>query len=240
MYRIIICDDNKTTIEEVKKKLMETLENIGKVDYEIEAFCCGKKLLESGAKGHIYFLDVAMPEMDGLKLGKAIRKRDSRAVIIFLTRYPDYAAEGYHVNAHRYLVKPMEEKKLYEALSTALKKAKPMEVVITDTAEKKQVVDLRCVKYIKSAENYVVFHMEDKDKRHMVRGTLKYWADNLPKSFILIKKGCLLNLDFEERIDYSNRKIHLTTGDVLEFATRKKKELKEAIKEHYVANGGRS
>ena len=239
MYRIIICDDNKTTIEEVKKKLMETLENIGKVDYEIEDFCCGKKLLESEVKGHIYFLDVEMPEMDGLCLGKIIRKRDSRAVIIFLTRYPDYAAEGYHVNAHRYLVKPMEEKKLYEALSTALKKAKPQEIVITDTSGGIQVVDLRCVKYIKSAENYVCFYMEE-NKRLLVRGTLKYWEDNLPKPFMLIKRGCVLNLHFEESINYSNNTIRLSTGEELEFATRKKKELKKAIEENFIANCGRS
>ena len=56
------------------------------------------------------FLDIGLKKMDGVKLAYAIREKDKRIPVAFLTADRDFALEGYEVRAVRYLLKPIEEK----------------------------------------------------------------------------------------------------------------------------------
>ena len=53
----------------------------------------------------LYFLDINMPEINGLSLAKIINKKSK---IIFTTAYRDYAVDGFNLNVVDYLLKPIE------------------------------------------------------------------------------------------------------------------------------------
>ncbi|MCH9739261.1 MAG: response regulator [Epsilonproteobacteria bacterium] len=74
-------------------------------------------------KPDIIITDIEMPNMDGLTLCKTIRKDDKTTPIIITTAYTttEYLLEAVSLNLVKYLVKPMEEEPLFEALRTCFK-----------------------------------------------------------------------------------------------------------------------
>jgi DNA-binding LytR/AlgR family response regulator len=61
-----------------------------------------------------------MKEMNGVDLAHLIRRDNDDVQIIFITGYPDYIIEGYEVSALHYLMKPVNENKLFEVLDKAV------------------------------------------------------------------------------------------------------------------------
>lgn len=74
----------------------------------------------------ILLLDIQMQAMDGVTLAKEIRKENEVLQIIFITGYSDYIAEGYDVSALHYLMKPVDEQKLFVVLDRAAAKVKAL------------------------------------------------------------------------------------------------------------------
>ena len=75
--------------------------------------------VEAGARFDLYLLDIVMPDMDGIELGRAIRARDKDGAIIYLTTSPDFALDSFAVWPLQYLLKPVEPERLFEALDRA-------------------------------------------------------------------------------------------------------------------------
>lgn len=61
------------------------------------------------------FLDITMPEMDGIELGKELKKINPSIEIIYVTGYDDYALDAYKVGGRAYLSKPYTDEELEDA-----------------------------------------------------------------------------------------------------------------------------
>lgn len=68
---------------------------------------------------HLLLLDIQMKEMDGVALAQSIRKDNQEVQIVFVTGFSDFMAEGYDVSALHYLLKPVNEAKLFTVLDKA-------------------------------------------------------------------------------------------------------------------------
>ena len=123
-----ICDDDKTDRILVGKILQEKMKN-RREPLTIEYFECGEDLVEKYESGKqkydLLILDIYMKYMDGMDAAKRIRRYDRNAAIIFLTTTPDYAVESYEVRATDYLLKPVSEGRMVEALNHFLEEHYP-------------------------------------------------------------------------------------------------------------------
>ncbi|MCQ4638199.1 LytTR family DNA-binding domain-containing protein [Anaerovorax odorimutans] len=121
MIKIAICDDEKELRQDLSQILSRSLDLRG-IEYEILKFSCGEQLLAQAKRQgpDILFLDIEMDQMDGMTAAKELRKAGSRAVIIFITAYPDYVFQGYEVRALNYILKPYKEEKVLSVLYQAL------------------------------------------------------------------------------------------------------------------------
>ena len=63
------------------------------------------------------FLDIEMPETDGLELAGRILDLQGKIAVVFVTAYNDYAVEAFRLNALDYLMKPAEEDRIRETLN---------------------------------------------------------------------------------------------------------------------------
>ena len=122
MIRIAICDDEKKILDEVSGYIKNYAEKKSK---EIEVFRFDSAALligalEDGKTFDIFVLDVYIGDERGTVLARDIRKLGIESPIIFATTSVDHAPESYEMGTLRYLIKPINLAKFYEAMDAAL------------------------------------------------------------------------------------------------------------------------
>lgn len=110
-----ICDDIKGCVEELHKKIEVCAKDIFD-EFILLDYVSPKKLLEEIKNIDVVFLDIEMPEMDGIDVGKKIRVLNPECKIILETVTKDRYKDGYHINALRFITKPFEMEEIREAL----------------------------------------------------------------------------------------------------------------------------
>ncbi len=133
MLRIAICDDINTELERIIALTSEYLD-MRNMNAELREFSHPDELLTACEKEnfHIFLLDMVMPMVSGLELGREIRHISTDAQIIYITTEPGYALDAYMVNPLHYLIKPVNESDLFAVLDLAAEKVKyGKEITIT-------------------------------------------------------------------------------------------------------------
>lgn len=111
---ILVCDDIQNEIN----RLTGLLENSGD-GVSTVGFTSGADVLSfirSGKLIDVCFLDIIMPDMNGIDLAKALRKDGFKGEIVFLSTSKDYGPETYTVKAFGYLLKPPTPNSVREIL----------------------------------------------------------------------------------------------------------------------------
>lgn len=100
MLNLVICDDEKSLRNDLRKVLETELELSGET-FKITEFDCGEALVRAlnEAVFDVIFLDIEMKDLDGVATAREIRKKTSAPEIIFVTSYPDFVFQGYEVQA---------------------------------------------------------------------------------------------------------------------------------------------
>ncbi|WP_298846666.1 LytR/AlgR family response regulator transcription factor [Clostridium sp.] len=109
MLRVVLVDDEQLSLDELSFILgkKRELEIIGKFLSPLTALEFIKE-----SKPEIVFLDIEMPEIDGLTLASEIGKLDFSVSIVFATVFDKYAIKAFEINAIDYVLKPFSEKRL--------------------------------------------------------------------------------------------------------------------------------
>ena len=123
MLKIAVLDDEQIFHKSVEKKIYSFYEKIH-LAVNVNCYSSGKELLyevDDGQYYDIYLLDIDLPDMPGIHLGRKLREKSPYCYIIFLTAYPQYAIEGYSVRAYQYILKDEWETKLDTTLENIQK-----------------------------------------------------------------------------------------------------------------------
>jgi two-component system LytT family response regulator len=110
MIRAIIIDDERLARNELKKLLMEFPE----IEVVAEAANAGEGIEKiENMNPELVFLDIQMPGKTGFDM---LAELDRTPNVIFTTAYDEYALKAFEVNALDYLLKPVEPKRLADAI----------------------------------------------------------------------------------------------------------------------------
>ena len=103
-------------------------------------------------------LDIQMPGRDGLALAREVRREDRGLPIVFVTGYSDHMGEGYEVAALHYLLKPVDEEKLFSCLDRALgAKEREQPLLLQDEEGQTRRVYQRDIKLLEASLHWVEF-----------------------------------------------------------------------------------
>ena len=150
----------------------------------------------------VVFLDIMLGAGSGFDLLPHFSPATS---IIFVTAFEQYAVRAFEINALDYLLKPVSEARLHEAvgrLSTGpvLEKHKaqqlrPQDPLFICTRQERQFVPLENILMIRSeGGNYTTFHLNN-GNTPVVRATLNHWERRLPpKQFVRVHRTAIVNL----------------------------------------------
>lgn len=114
--RVSICDDEVVVRELIAHKVKSLC-----TEAEISFFASGEELLLEEDLGDILFLDIRLAGQDGMKTARALRKKDKKIILIFVTAFKEYVFDAFDVGAFHYLVKPFDDKKFAEVFSLAVR-----------------------------------------------------------------------------------------------------------------------
>jgi DNA-binding LytR/AlgR family response regulator len=198
LINCIIIDDEPLARKGLKEYIADTdfLNLIGEFDSPVKATA----LLGSG-NTHLLFLDIQMPKITGIDFFKSLQHAPP---VIFTTAYPQYALDGFDLNALDYLVKPISFERFLKA---ALKAKEYYEVrqQNEETAPGKKEdyffikADNKLVKisfdeilFVEALQNYVTIHTAD--KKYITYLTFKSVEEYLPGDrFIKTHKSYIIS-----------------------------------------------
>lgn len=123
MLHIAICDDVDNELRQISELTNQYLTEHN-LSAEIREFGHPDSLLIAceSSTFHIFLLDMVMPMVSGLELGRSIRQISTDAQIIYITTEPGFALDAYAVNPLHYLLKPVDKIALFSALELAVEK----------------------------------------------------------------------------------------------------------------------
>ena len=207
MISCIVIDDEPLAIELLKKYIAKIyfLELKGAFTDPFEA----KKLLES-TPVDILFLDIQMPDINGIEFSKIITKE---IAVIFTSAFSEYAVEGFNVDAIDYLLKPIE----YDRFLKSVYKAKEyldyinnqeiQEGYIFVKSDYQMVkINLKDILYIEGLDDYIKIHLPQKPVLTLM--TLKTISQKLPpREFMRVHRSYIVPVSKIENVSKSKIKI---------------------------------
>ena len=120
LMRIAILDDDPRFSDRLYQKISTA---VAKRDWALECqiFSHPQDLLNSDLGTlHAVFLDIDMPDMDGIEVARRIREWDERQLIVFLTDHADYVFDTFEVQPFRFIRKSKMHMELFLALQAVL------------------------------------------------------------------------------------------------------------------------
>ena len=241
MYHVSVCDDNIGELEKICSMIDKyTAEN--NIDAEINAFASGRAFLEYDEKkqcSDIYILDIIMPDMNGIELGKAVKQNNPRAYIIFLTTSKDYALESYSGKAFSYLLKPAESEALTAELAECFSQiSKPSERFVLKCATGTLSVCAEDIIYIEYYNHRMIYRLADGKTLESV-----YFRETFDSMIVeYIKNGSFIKSSASYLVNMKHIKTVNTAGFIMSngallTVTRKYAEARKKYIDHEL-NGG--
>lgn len=234
--KVYLVDDEYLALEELKVLLtpFEDLELVGmsdRVDVAIQE--CNE------LKPDLIFLDINMPGKDGFDFLESLEEVRE---VIFVTAYDQFAIKAFEVNALDYLLKPLNPKRLAEAVVRfRIKSGKNHEqnseegrlsadkkIFIKD-GEKCHFVPISKIFLFESEGNYVRVFFEN--QQALLHKSLTYMEQKMPAElFFRANRQFMFNLDFIDRIEpYFNSTllIILKSGHKIDLSQRQSVKFRE-------------
>ena len=195
-YKCIIIEDEPLAQNVLKKYIGEHL------SLELVAICNDALEAQSiiaGENIHLLFLDINLPKLSGINFIKTLTRPP---LIIFTTAYPEFAVEGFELNAVDYLLKPFSFERFLKAVNKALEKLNASSTqnsgendasfIFLKADKKIHRVDLGTIHYIEAIGDYMKVVTDS--GQLIVNETMKKLQEELPvRSFMRVHKSFIIS-----------------------------------------------
>ncbi len=160
--------------------------------------------LASAHQPEVVLMDIRMPGMDGLEAAHHLQAMEQPPAIIFTTAYNDYALQAFDMHAVDYLLKPVRQERLIEALMHARRMTR-VQIAALDEADEDhaardricarvrgslQLIPVEDIRYFQADQKYVTVCTADQSV--LIEETLKSLEDEFTDSFVRIHRNALV------------------------------------------------
>lgn len=197
-----ICDDDSMEVARIKE-IVEEYFSSNKIEGIIKIYDSSKVLLEGYYSLDLLFLDIEMPEVNGLAVAEEIRREDRNVRIVFLTNHRNYIQKAFIVQAYRYLFKPYRNTDITEVINHAVKEIITVPGIYLEKKNgDKMWLRYRDIYYIEAlGDGSVVYLADDK----IITGkALKYWEKQMTEDFVQCHRSYIVNMYFIVKITHTS------------------------------------
>lgn len=190
----IIVDDEFPSREELKY-FISNFSNI-KIMEEFDDSIKALEYIEVN-KPDIIFLDINMPKLDGMALGKIISHFPKQSIIIFITAHKDFAVDAFEIQAYDYILKPYSEERIVSTLINIEKctDKKCTNNKITLWKDNKMMVkSIIDISYCEASERETLIYING--VQYNVNCSISEFYNRLPKElFFRSHRSYIINID---------------------------------------------
>ena len=235
MINIGIIDDEKNIRDVIEKRISQLL--IDKNHVRIHTYESGKAFfaaVDAGIRFHIVFSDIEMPDMDGLELGKRLKKKWSNVYLIFLTSHPQFAMNSYLLNAHQYIMKEDMQERLPEIVLDVVEKVeKELDAVLVlgSLADQRRVYCSDVLYFLKDKGTKYVEYVTETERIRDYKSMEQAIEQMEHQDFIQIERRYMVNMRHIVRVKGDT--ITLSNGEQLPVSRRRITYVKEQMNDFW-------
>ncbi len=207
--RIAICDDEEAVLCLLRSSLYRYA-NSHRYEFVIDKYYSGETLLASSNSYAMVFLDYKMGKLNGLDTAKCLRERNAGCEIVFITSYTHFVFDAFKVNAFRFLLKPVEEHKVYEALDGFFRIHGNDHLLIIKSDYETVCLNTKDIVYLEADNKRSWIHTTDRNIH--VSKTMASVARQIPRNhFYKVNRAFIVNFNYICR--YDQEKLTFKTGE---------------------------
>jgi two-component system, LytTR family, response regulator len=238
--KAIIVDDSAQARKLLKLMIQDLADDVlilGEAENVNEAVELIKK-----EKPDVVFLDIEMPGKSGLQLVEEISRNEINYEIIFTTAYNEYALKAFRLSAIDYLLKPIDETQLQEAINKIrhkkqLNQAKTQVETLAHNLKPNnehvlcipiqngyEYIPLKEIEYIEADGSYVNIYLTNQ-KQKTVSKNLKYFETTLQQVpvFMRVHRSYIINLKQLKRFEKTDGGIIIMNNNAKIYLSRERK-----------------
>lgn len=225
MIRVAICDNEKMMVARMEEMVMAASAK-RKIKAYTDTFDSTGSLMEYIKKGNDYdiiYLDIVMPEMDGVEFARKLREENSDVMLIYVSEYVEYAVRLFDVDTFRFIKKPVDQAEFEMIFNQACDRIVSKSGFFTYTYNKNiHKIRLQSILYFESKGR--IIHIVTTRGREEFYGKLDDVEERVRNEkiqFLRIHKSYLVSLEHVEKICYD--KVHLKNEEVLRISEERQK-----------------
>lgn len=225
--RILICDDDLIIIEQLEQCLKDFFSNRKLKSPDITIYQNGEALLSDTGSKDMVFLDIKMPGVNGIFVGRELKKHNKNIIIFIVTSYTEYLDEAMRFHVFRYLFKPLDKQRLFRNMKDALRLYNTSGAKIPiETRHGCYTAAISDIVAVEACQHKVTVHTVEQDYESI--HNMQYWIDTLDMHcFFLTHRSFLVNLGHVSDFDHSL--VHLNNRTIKAYLARRKySQFKEA------------
>lgn len=221
---VAVCDDENKICDEIKRLLLHI-----RPDYNITIYNSGYELLESEVTYDLIFLDIEMPDIDGMKTAEVLRDKNNDEYIIFLTNHTEMMPHAFKVKAFRFLNKPIKSEEFVEAVVEVEKEILNNGKILIGMNGETKFIRIKDIVYFEAFGDGTYIHMKNEVLES--NKPLRYWNEQMGTvHFFQVHKSYTIALRYIGKMEAKAVTLSYK-NEVIPISRRRYKELKEtAIK----------
>lgn len=237
--RVLLIDDERPALDELAFLLERDprVHDVLTSDSATEAL----RLLQD-IDVDVVFLDIQMPGLSGLDLAQVLARFKSPPPIVFVTAHEEHAVEAFDLRAVDYVLKPVREERLAEAVRRVLEgSASPAaggdEQIPVERGGVTRFVRRSEVLYVEAHGDYARLHTATAS--HLVRTPLSTLEEDWrPAGFVRIHRSLLVSLAHVDEVRMESGRCTVVVGGTdLQVSRRHTRELRELLTRRGKGNG---
>lgn len=228
--RILICDDEQSYVNDIKKHV-ELYLTENNICAEIDTFTDGEILLSSNTHYDIAFLDVEIGNIKGTDIAKRLKKINNYIVIFIITSYNKYLDDAMDLNVLRFIVKPIDSKRLYAGMKKAISLIDNSIVDVFLKNDKTLVkIPINDIMFIEVEGKKTI--IQTPTEKYYSSNRLKFWKERLSASFFFqIHSSFIINMKYISQ--YDRDEVIINQKYKIPVAYRKQTEFKNYFSNYF-------
>ncbi len=237
MINIAIIEDSQEDFEYLARGIQEYSKSSGEAVTVRHYESALRFLDEYKFNCDIIFMDIELPDINGVLASEKLRAKDNDVALVFVTNLAHLAIKGYSVSAADFIVKPVNYYKLSALLTKLIKNIKVNrdDYITLSTVSGVERISVSRIMFVEAEAHRITFHLTDRQVTYS--GTLTACEKMLPQqNFVRCYQSYIVNIKYVESC--GGEELILADGAKIPVSRLRKKEVMQQLSSYFTRWGG--